>query len=62
MTEVAVKISEKYKSFVDNNPEVVNELLSEYIEKEQDKKTFFELENSETDLNLNLQLKTVLWI
>jgi hypothetical protein len=60
MTEVAVKISEKYKLFVDNNPEVINELLSEYIEKEQDKKTYFELKDNKIDLNLNLQLKSVL--
>jgi len=60
MTEIAVKISDKYKVFVDNNPEVINELLSEYIEKEEDKNTKKFLENNKTDFNLNLQLKSVL--
>ena len=62
MTKIAVKISDKYKVFVDKNPEIINELLEEYIEKKQDRNTKKILENSKTDFNLNLQLKSVLWI
>ena len=62
MTKIDVKISDKYKVFVDKNPEIIDELLGEYIEKKQDRNTKKILENSKTDFNLNLQLKSVLWI
>jgi len=62
MTKVEVYISEKNKSIIQENPYLVEELISEYIEKQEDKNTKNFLENSKKDKELNLQLKTVLWI
>jgi len=59
---IMLKISEKYKNIVNNKPNVVEELLDDYIELQQDKETRLELEKSNEDINLNIALAKTLWI
>ncbi len=62
MSKIAVEISDKYKPLIDSNPDVIDILLSQHIELEQDKNTKNKLINNETDIDLNINLKKVLWI
>ncbi len=62
MVTASIKVSKQNQTLIKNNPNIVNQLLSDYNELRQDKITKKELENSVEDLNLNIQLKAVLWI
>ena len=62
MSKIFIDLSEKNQKFIKTNPNIVEELISDYIEQKQDIQTKKELENNSYDFNLNLQLKSVLWI
>jgi len=62
MSKIFINLSEKNQKFIKTNPNIVEELISDYIEQKQDIQTKKELENNSYDFNLNLQLKSVLWI
>jgi hypothetical protein len=60
MTEVKIKISDKNKILIEQNPEIINELLSDYNELKQDKITKQMMENNAYDNFLNKKLKMAL--
>ena len=62
MWKITIDIYDEYKAIVESSPNVVNNLLSDYIELEQDKITKSKLDDSFENKNLNMSLKTVLWI
>ena len=59
---ITLKISDKYSKVLEENPAVIEELLENYSELQEDKKTKFNLENSDEDKNLNIALISALWI
>jgi hypothetical protein len=60
MSKIQIELSPKYKKIIENNPEIIETLLSDYLELQQDKHTRLALENDQEDAQLFSSLKSVL--